>query len=65
MSDERPPIAFGHVNMKTTKFDDTLALIVDLGMRQVTKSDALELRGGTHLVLQADAEGADQQVTLI
>ena len=66
MSDERPPIAIGHVNMKTAKFDDTLAFMVDLGMRQVTKFDALavlELRGGTHLVLQADAEGADQQVS--
>jgi catechol 2,3-dioxygenase-like lactoylglutathione lyase family enzyme len=63
MSDERPPIAIGHVNMKTAKFDDTLAFMVDLGMRQVAKFDVLELRGGTHLVLQADAEGADQQVS--
>jgi hypothetical protein len=48
MSDERPPIAIGHVNMKTAKFD---ALAV------------LELRGGTHLVLQADTDGVDQQVS--
>ena len=66
MSDERPPIWIGHVNMKTAKFDESLAFMVDLGMRQVAKMDALavlELRGGTHLVLQADADGADQQAS--
>ena len=37
-----------------------------LGMRQVAKMknlEVLELRGGTHLVLEADADGVDQQVS--
>jgi len=66
MIDERPPVAIGHVNMKTAKFDDTLAFMVDLGMRQVAKFEAmaiLELRGGTHLVLQASATGVNQRVS--
>ena len=65
MSDKRPPVAIAHVNMKTAKFDDTLAFMVGLGMRQVAKFEAmaiLELRGGTHLVLQANAKGVDQRV---
>jgi catechol 2,3-dioxygenase-like lactoylglutathione lyase family enzyme len=66
MSDDRPPIWIGHVSMKTAKFEESLAFMTDLGMRQVAKFDALtvlELRGGTHLVLQADDGGADQQAS--
>jgi catechol 2,3-dioxygenase-like lactoylglutathione lyase family enzyme len=66
MSDDRPPIWIGHVNMKTAKFDASLAFMIDLGMRQVAKREnlaVLELRGGTHLILQDDAGGADQQAS--
>jgi len=53
--DERPPVWVGHVTLETHRFRDTLRFLRLLGMRHVARLPGLavlELRGGTHLVLQ-------------
>lgn len=53
---ERPPLWVGHISLDTDRLDETDAFMETLGMRSIFKSDTvaiLELRGGTHIVLNA------------
>lgn len=57
--DERPPVWIGHVAMTTDRLGESRAFLVKLGLRPIVEGDdfaVLELRGGTHLVLQQHAE---------
>ena len=59
--DARPPVWVGHVSMPTRALAESEEFMRALGMRSIVSSDnvaILELRGGTHLVLSADAEAA-------
>ncbi len=53
--DQRPPVAVGHVRLPVKNVPATSAFLQDLGLRQLVDGDTfavLELRGGTHLVVQ-------------
>ena len=53
-ADERPGLAVGHVNLEVEDVDDAYGFFLRHGMRDIFKSEnfgVLELRGGTHLVL--------------
>lgn len=53
--DERPPVWVGHVSLKSVDVAKTCECMVQLGMRVIVQKDSfavLELRGGTHLVVQ-------------
>lgn len=57
--DERPPVAVGHVSLNVTDLARATAYFTEIGMRSVHEGDTitvLELRGGTHLILRAQAE---------
>jgi catechol 2,3-dioxygenase-like lactoylglutathione lyase family enzyme len=51
----RPAVAIGHVLLPVKNVPATSAFLQDLGLRQLVDGDTfavLELRGGTHLVVQ-------------
>ncbi len=51
----RPPVAIGHVLLPVKNVPATSVFLQRLGLRQLVEEDTfavLELRGGTHLVLQ-------------
>jgi catechol 2,3-dioxygenase-like lactoylglutathione lyase family enzyme len=53
--DERPPVWVGHISLETDRLDDSSAFMQKLGMRPIFKGETvavLELRAGTHLILQ-------------
>tara|TARA_A100001037_G_scaffold304520_1_gene341566 strand:- start:235 stop:618 length:384 start_codon:yes stop_codon:yes gene_type:complete len=53
-SDKRPPVAVGHVSLHVRDVPDASAFLQDLGLRAVFETEkfaVLELRGGTHLIL--------------
>ena len=53
-SDNRLPVAIGHVSFRVNKVAESTDFLVKLGLRSIHESDefaVLELRGGTHLVL--------------
>ena len=53
---ERPPIWVGHITLQVSNLSASLKFFLFVGMRQVAKLPGvtvLELRGGTHLVLQS------------
>jgi len=55
----RPPVAVGHVWLKVTDIPQATQYFVMLGLRVVHQAQTiavLELRGGTHLVLQPTQE---------
>lgn len=55
-SDTRPPVAVGHVRMNVNRLDPACDLFEQLGLRPITRRETfavLELRGGTHLVVNA------------
>ena len=55
----RPPVWIGHVAMHSDKVGETSRFMQLIGMRPVFENDeiaVLELRGGTHLVVTANAE---------
>ena len=55
-SNLRPPVWIGHVSLTTDCLADSHAFMVSLGMRPIVKGEdfaVLELRAGTHLILQA------------
>ena len=59
--DPRPPVWVGHVLLDTGDFDQTLKFFEFIGMRSVARMDALavlELRGGTHVVLNNNPDAA-------
>ncbi len=54
-SDLRPPVWVGHIHFTTDKLAESHDFMVELGMRSIVKGDdfaVLELRAGTHLILQ-------------
>lgn len=56
--DLRPPVWIGHVVMETNRLEETANFMRKLGMRPIVQRPevaVLELRGGTHLVLLANA----------
>ena len=56
--DSRPPVWIGRVVLETPRLIETEQFMLQIGMRSVVHSPdvaVLELRGGTHLVLIADA----------
>ena len=57
----RPPVWVGHVAMHSPRVAETSKFMQRIGMRLVFEGDnfsVLELRGGTHLVVTAEA-GSD------
>ena len=53
--DERPPVWIGHMFLATTDVEKTATFMRKLGMRDIFQSESnvvLELRGGTHLLLE-------------
>jgi hypothetical protein len=56
--DSRPPVWIGHVVLETSCLVETEQFMLKIGMRSVVHGPdvaVLELRGGTHLVLIANA----------
>ena len=54
--DHRPAVAIGHVDLVVTHVPRAVEYFVALGLRLIHQDDdfaVLELRGGTHLVLEA------------
>ena len=54
-SDARPPVWVGHIGLETDRLSESHDFLVQLGMRSLVKGQdfaVLELRAGTHLVLQ-------------
>ena len=54
---EKPPVWVGHIELSVSNFRDSYRFFKFLGMRRVVRLPGLavlELRGGTHLVLQRD-----------
>ena len=55
----RPPVWIGHVAMHSDRVAETSRFMQLIGMRPIFENDeiaVLELRGGTHLVVTANAE---------
>ena len=53
--DERPPVWFGHMFLAAADVEKTATFMRKLGMRDIFQSESivvLELRGGTHLLLE-------------
>ncbi len=53
--DKRPPVAVGHVHLPVKNVLTTSAFLQQLGLLMVFEKDTfavLELRGGTHLILE-------------
>ena len=63
-SDTRPAIAVGHIDLLVTDVPHAVEYFVRLGMRPIHHDDefaVLELRGGTHLVLETPENGSTIQ----
>jgi len=55
----RPDIWIGHVDLRTSKLDESEAFMKEIGLRAIFRNEniaVLELRGGTHLILIGDEE---------
>ena len=53
--DKRPPVAVGHVSLPVKNVLATSAFLQEIGLRKIFEKDTfavLELRGGTHLILE-------------
>jgi len=60
----RPAVAVGHVDLLVTDVPHAVEYFVQLGMRHIHHDNefaVLELRGGTHLVLETPEDGATVQ----
>ena len=58
-SDDRPPVAIGHVSLLVSNVGMSTKYFVKLGLRSIHESEnftVLELRGGTHLILRPAEE---------
>lgn len=56
----RPPVWIGHVALNTPDLDASAVFMERIGLRPIFRGDevvVLELRGGTHLVLQPGEAG--------
>jgi len=63
-SQSRPAVAVGHIDLLVTDVPHAVEYLVQLGMRHIHHDDefaVLELRGGTHLVLETPENGATVQ----
>lgn len=61
-SDPRPDVAVGHIRLDVNDVISEYGFFVKHGMREILKRDnfaILELRGGTHLILQKAEEQVD------
>lgn len=67
MSDkQRPPIWVGHVDIRTTKLDETEDFFKTVGLRSIFRGDevaVLEFRGGTHIVVIKDEAAEPSEAT--
>ena len=57
MSDQRPPLWVSHSSMVTRNLDQTEAFLLAIGCRKIFRGDevaVLEVRGGTHIVVEPD-----------
>lgn len=60
--DPRPRFAIGHLTMTAADVTGLTGFYREIGMRVVVETDRfaiLELRGGTHLILQPGSSGTD------
>ena len=58
-NDQRPPVWIGHVAMHSNRVAATSEFMQKIGMRLIADGDdfaVLEMRGGTHLVVTANAD---------
>jgi catechol 2,3-dioxygenase-like lactoylglutathione lyase family enzyme len=58
-TDLRPPLWVGHIQLSTSKLPESYAFMQALGMRPLVEQEGfgiLELRAGTHLILQPSEE---------
>ncbi len=58
-TDPRPPVWVGHISLTTHCLPESHDFMVSLGMRPIFKGDGfavLELRAGTHLILNESEE---------
>jgi catechol 2,3-dioxygenase-like lactoylglutathione lyase family enzyme len=58
-SDDRPPVAVGHIRLQVNDVAPATAFFENIGMRRIVRQSnfaVLELRGGTHLVLSATSK---------
>ena len=58
-TDERPPVAIGHVRINVNSLDPSCDLLQELGLREITRREGfavMELRGGTHLIVSRTDE---------
>ena len=58
-SEERPPVAIGHVSLLVSDVGTSTHYFVKLGLRSIHEAEnftVLELRGGTHLILSTAKE---------
>jgi hypothetical protein len=65
-SDQRPPVAVGHVRLPCSDVATAAAWLENVGLRPIVAMEhlaVLELRGGTHVVVR-DTEGAPAPGTL-
>ncbi len=61
-SDPRPDVAIGHIRLDVNDVTSEYGFFLKHGMREILKRDnfaILELRGGTHLILQKAEEQVD------
>ena len=61
-SDPRPDVAVGHIHLDVNDVTSEYGFFLKHGMREILKRDnfaILELRGGTHLILQKAEEQVD------
>ena len=61
-SKQRPNIWIGHVTLATSVLRKSEAFMKQIGLRPIFANDevaVLEFRGGTHIVLLADADAGD------
>ena len=61
-SNERPPVAIGHVSLSVSDVATSTKYFLKLGLRSIHEAGnftVLELRGGTHLILST----ADENIT--
>ena len=65
MQDQKPAVAIGHVFLKSNDVPATLQFLKTIGVRNIMSNDrmgVLELRGGTHIVLQSGTPESAERV---
>ena len=65
MKEQKPAIAIGHVFLKSNDVPATLQFLDTIGVRNIMSNNnmgVLELRGGTHIVLQSGTPESTDRV---